>query len=106
MGQREQWAIGMSGPQGGVVHREEWATGRSYPQGGVSHREEGATGRSGPQGGVDHREDLSTGRSGPQGGVSHVNVGNFQCLGHINQWDHLTTIYLSWKSSERELLEK
>ena len=46
MGQREQWATGISGPQGGGIHREE-----------------GATGRSGPQGGVDHREDLSTGRS-------------------------------------------
>ena len=87
-------------------HREELSTVRSGPQGAVSHREEWATGRSGQQGGVGHREELSTGRSGPQGGVSHVTVGNFQSLGHINQWDHLHPIYLSWKSSERELLEK
>ena len=42
MGDREEWATGMSEPHGGVGHREEWATLRSGPQ------EEWATGRIEP----------------------------------------------------------
>ena len=48
MGQREEWARGRSGPEGGVGQREEWARGRCGPEGGVGQREERARGRSGP----------------------------------------------------------
>ena len=57
MGQREEWARGRSGPEGGVGQREVWARGRSGPEGGVDQREVWARGRCGPEGGAGQRAE-------------------------------------------------
>ena len=57
MGQREVWARGRSGPEGGVGQREVWARGRCGPEGGVGQREVWAIERCGPEGGAGQRAE-------------------------------------------------